>query len=152
MARWFQETVQNWINAREIKELSVVIEMPFLRMNSKDDYRGVTTLVTQMRMIAAYEDACMRLENCLVRVGNVNNTTVKSIFTGTGQASKTMMIAMSVWRKRPDVSEREHLADAQGIGTCYPTMVLMDQERIAPVVSSYVDDSIGDGPAWKGKL
>lgn len=152
MARWFQETIQAWIVEYEIQELHIVIEMPFLKSHTNNDVRGVTTLITQMRMIAAYEEACMRLQGCLVKMGTVSNTTAKSIFAGNGRADKTMMVAMSVWRKRPDVKEREHLADAQGIGLCYPTMVVMDPERVPPVSASYEDSAIGEGPNWKGKL
>lgn len=152
MAAWFQNTIQEWINEREIQELNVIIEMPFLKAETDKERRGVVTLITQMRMIAAYEEALFRLEGCRVKMGEVANTTAKAIFTGRGNADKSMMITFSAWGKRPDVKEREHLADAQGIGTCYPSMVQMDNELALPTAPLYVDNEIGNGPNWKGKV
>lgn len=147
MARWLQETLQAWITDREIKRLDVIMELPFLKTGE----RGVVTLMTQMRMAAAYEDAIMRLEDCDVRLGEVQNSTAKMVFAQHGNANKSDMIAISVWRNRPDVRMREHLADAQGIGSCYPAMIQMNSADLFPVPSLYVDNAIGEGPQWKDK-
>jgi len=143
--------LQNWVNSREITKLDVVIEMPFLKSQTGSDTRGVTTLMTQMRMIDAYEQALFELENCEVRLGTVSNSTAKSIFTNNGNASKIMMVTFSAWNRRPDVKVREHLADAQGIGTCHPVMFPV-ANNMQEIGSLYEDDAIGVGPAWKGKL
>jgi len=126
--------------------------MPILRTSKFGSGNAVTTLMTQVRNIGAYEQALMHVENCAVSLGTVANSTAKAIFTNVGNANKDLMITFSVWNRRPDVAEREHLADAQGIGTCYPQMTRMDSTLLPPTVTSYEDQHIGEGPQWKGKL
>lgn len=147
MARWLQTTIQAWVDEREIRELDVVVELPFLR--SKEEGSNVVTLMSQVRLITAYEDALMRIENCAVRLGEVSNTTAKAIFTGSGTASKDIMVTFSAWSHRPDVNERKDLADAQAIGTCYPSMIRMNPEELMPLHALYVDNAIGEGPHWQ---
>lgn len=148
MAMWLEGTLQNWIVTYQPDTLDVLIETPIMNR----DERGVVTIMTQMRLIAAYEEACYRLKGCVVSLGEVHNQTAKLVFTGTGKATKDIMVLHSAWSKRPDVSPREHLADAQGISMVRPVMVLMDDTRIALKAPLYEDNAIGVGPEWKGKL
>lgn len=150
MTRWFHQNIQAWIDHYQIDKLDVVIEMPILRTSKFGTGDAVTTLMNQMRQISAYEQSLMHLEHCTVRLGVVSNNTAKAIFTNVGNASKDMMITFSVWNRRPDVDDREHLADAQGIGTCHPQMFVMDQ-LLPPSATRYEDQHIGEGPLWKGK-
>jgi hypothetical protein len=111
--------------------------------------RGVTTLMTQMRMLGVYEEALFSLRNCEVSMGEVANSTAKMILTGNGAASKAMMITYSEWNRRPDVTLREHLADAQGIGTCRPSVMAHANDiGLKPSVSAYEDSAVGEGPQW----
>lgn len=166
LALWLLGVVQGWIAEHKIKELDVVFETPVLNVTRKNlgkvcpvckkpfksNDRAITTVMTQMRLLAAYEEVMFRIEGCVVHVGEVHNQTVKSVFTGTARADKIVMVAHSVWARRPDVKEREHLADAQAIGTCYPQMVDVSEEDILPRTPLYEDHRIGAGPKWKGKL
>lgn len=148
MAEWMRETLQYWIGHHAIDRLDVLIELPVLN----NQQRGVTTLMAQMRMLAAYEEALYRLTDCDVRMAEVHNQTVKNIFTGDGHAAKDKMIRWSAWARRPDVKPREHLADAQAIGRCRPIVMLeMSRGSVFAPKELHHDENIGQGPQWKGR-
>lgn len=149
LAMWLQELLQGWIDTYEITELHVVIEKAFLN----DQNRAVTTLASQMRMFGVYQHMLYDLERCEVHFGEVVNSTVKKVFAGHGGATKIQMVSRSVWSHRKDLDIdyiRNHLADAQGIGTCYPKMILVKPLTLAKI-PYYQDHNIGKGSAWKGK-
>lgn len=152
MANWMYNLALAWVQQHKIKDLEVVIEAPI--MNSSE--RGVVTLMTQMRLITAYEEAFYRLQDDLpdvnITLGEAHNQTVKKVFTGNGNADKTIMVLYSVWSKRPDVQPREHLADAQAMSMCSVPMMPMNDMTMTPMKSSYEDHAIGQGPDWKGRL
>lgn len=159
MGLWLTELLSGWITEYEIKELHVMIELAFLNKTSKS--HGVTTMAAQMAMHGVYLDALYRLPTeCLVYAGEVHNATAKAVLTGDGKATKTTMVANSVWAKRPDLGQpedgdfpRQHLADAQAIGTCYPDLFLIDRMKADdPSQPYHVDGAIGHGPKWKGKI
>lgn len=148
MGLWFYEVLQDWIDKYEIPMLYVVIELAFLN----DKTRNVTTLATQMKMHGVYVDKLYDLGGCEVWYGEVTNSTSKKVFTGFGNASKDIMIANSVWARRPDLGDmREHLADAQAHGMCYPKMIPILVDTL-PQVAKHEDGNIGAGPLWKGKI
>lgn len=150
MAMWLRDVLHEWIVRNEIEELAVQIESPI--MNSTE--RGVVTLMTQMRLITAYEEMLFDLQRTVeidIMLGEVHNQTAKQVFTGSGRADKTIMVVHSVWAKRPDVTQREHLADAQAISLCSPTLLSTSERDLVPMNSSYADSNIGNGPLWKGR-
>ena len=148
MALWVYHLLEGWIDTHNIKELNVLIETPILNRSE----RGVTTMMSQMRMLASYEAVLYDLpDTCKVYLGEVHNQTAKASFTGTGNADKPHVISKSVWAYRPDILPREHLADAQAIGGVTPSLLLMNCENILPKPPTYTDHAIGKGPKWKGK-
>lgn len=148
MSLWVYELIAGWIVTYKIEELHVLIETPILNKSE----RGVTTLMTQMRMLASYEAVLVDLpDTCKVYLGEVHNQTAKASFTGNGKADKHHMISKSVWAYRPDVVPREHLADAQGVGGVMPTTWLVNCENIVAKAPTYQDGAIGKGPKWKNK-
>lgn len=153
MAMWVYDQLAGWVRQHDIDDLTVLIETPIMR----SEVRGVVTMATQMRMVTAYEEVLYQLQaelgdSVIIRLGEVHNQTAKHVFTGTAKADKTIMIVHSAWAKRPDVREREHLADSQAIGMCNPELLAMDESALVPMVSLYEDHAIGQGPSWKGKL
>ena len=148
MSFWVYELLYQWIEEYKIEELAVLIETPILNRSE----RGVTTMMTQMRMLATYEAVlCDLPDSCEVRLGEVHNQTAKATFTGSGSADKSHMISCSVWAYRPDVEPREHLADAQAIGTVVPSTIVVNGGAIVAKDALYMDNAIGKGPKWKNK-
>ena len=166
MALTLREVLQGWINKHNIKTLYINIELPIL---NRDRYGGgvmgrkcpscglpkygrevgVTTLMTQMRMIATYQNMLYDLTDAEIILAEINPSTAKLAFTGKGNASKTLMISKSVWARRPDVKDREHLADAQGIARVLPAKtVTMHGDDRAPRPLRYNDGAVGTGPDW----
>jgi hypothetical protein len=146
----------------EITTLCVNIELPFFNESPQNHnappgavaghIRSVKTFMVQMRQIAAYEQMLYDLKNVEVWLGVVHNSTAKAVLTGFGGATKSQVIDKSVWCKRPDLGDlREHLADAQAIGSVYPDLIIMSDESLHVKEPRYVDHAIGEGPAWKTK-
>lgn len=163
MAIWARDLIQGWVTAYEIPVLVVNLELPFFNESPANHNappgapagrpRSIKTFMIQMRQVAAYEDMLFDLRNVEVWLGIVHNTTAKSVFTGDAAASKAIMVARSVWAKRPDIGDdvREHLADAQGIGTVYPDLCIMSDEALKITIPKYTDHDIGRGPLWQPK-
>jgi len=85
-----------------------------------------------------------------VWLGVVHNGTAKSVFTGYGNATKDDIISRSVWAKRPDIGAlREHLADAQAIGSVYPDLSIASDDALRLIKPRYIDHAIGQGAVWK---
>ena len=130
----------------QIEHLFVQMETAIL---NRGMVRNVKTLMAQCTLYGAMVSQLHRLadEDCRVFFGPVNNKTAKATFTGDGEANKVEMISASAWRKRPDVEEREHLADAQAIAGVYSeVMEFVGGHPLDPV---YVDNRLGKGPIWR---
>lgn len=168
MSLTLHNTIQGWINKYEMKTLYINMEMPILSAKrggafvgktcaacGKSDRGreiGVTTLMTQMRMIAVYQNTLFDLEGAEILLGEVNPSTAKMAFTGRGDATKDLMVSHSVWAKRPDIKDREDLADAQGIAYVLPAAtVKMHGDDRKPRPLRYSDGAVGIGPDWTKK-
>jgi len=169
MSLTLRNTLQGWIDKYDIKTLYINIELPILNRNrggvgfagkkcaacgqdKSGRQVGVTTMMTQMRMIAVYQNVLYELNGAEILLGEVNPSTAKLAFTGRGDAGKAMMIDKSVWSKRPDVKDREHLADAQGIARVLPAgTVTMHGDDRYPRPLRYNDGAVGTGPDWLKK-
>ena len=147
MAYWVRSTIQGWIYKHKITELTVLVETPILNRSE----RGVVTMMTQMRMLASYEAVLCDLVDCDVNLGEVHNQTAKAVFTGNGNADKTVMVSNSVWAYRQDVTDRKDLADAQAIGTVLPHTYPINNGVVTPKTPRYEDHNIGTGPKWHNK-
>lgn len=143
MALWLQRTVLEWAVDHNIMSLVVMIETPIMNRST----RGVTTLMTQMRMLAAYEEALFNIHGCSIHIGETNNKTVKAVFTGDGNADKDAMVAQSYWAVS-DLVYREHLADAQAISTVREDTVQLDTMKAH---DSYLNGRYYNNNLQKGK-
>lgn len=152
-----------WIHAFNIEKLHVVIETPVLNQMGRERcptcgaVKGrfaVQGIIKQAWMFGAYQDALFDVAEttgCVIQVGEVSNTVAKKVFSGYGRAHKDQMINKSAWAKRPDISQRNHMADAQALGSCSPTLFDVSAGVVDPMNPSHIDDKVGKGPAWKGK-
>ena len=144
------------IQQHKIEELDVMIEVPFLRKKTPVDVMNVQGLMAAQTLHAALTMMLCDMANAhedstAIRYGPVFPNTAKAVFTGNGHASKGGMIQHSAWQLRPDVRLREHLADAQAIGTCAPQMIDLSDPHIPTLEPAYHDAKLGSGSAWKGK-
>lgn len=148
IAQFCAQHAERWMIQHEIDLLFIRLELPFLRGESM---RNVKTLMAQCELQGALVEAFHQLadESARVFLSRVHNTTAKAMFTGDGQASKTKIIARSVWAKRPDVEVREHLADAQAIAGVYGEFHELENDN--PLIPTYVDSMLGKGAHWRGK-
>ncbi len=161
IAVFCMDYLQRWITAYELEHLHVMMELPYLRDwsegNVERDPRAmkgrlsnIETYRRQMLLFGFITSHLFDFEDCTIYFAGVNNKTVKSAWTGQGSASKDVMINCSAWCKRPDVECREHLADAQAIGSLrMDAAPLVDTKPLLEPI--YADSNMGRGPQWKNK-
>lgn len=158
IACYVRDRLQRWVSDLEIEDLHVNIEVPFFRVQGTqsgpparreaNEVRNVKTFQSQMTLYGCLCCVLSDLNEVFVHLGAVNNQTAKAMFTGDGNASKMLMVSHSAWYKRPDVDDREHLADAQAIATVYPDYVLVSDDAQDWMKPSYIDSNLGKGKAW----
>jgi len=148
IAEYCAEHIEQWLVNHDIDKVIIQMETAVMNETLK---RNVKTLASQAALYGAIVSQLHRLpdEHCRVFFAPVNNKTAKAVFTGDGNANKTEMISQSAWRMRPDVADREHLADAQGIASVYGEITeFTGGNNLDP---SYIDSKLGKGTQWHKK-
>lgn len=148
IAEYCREYIEAWMLNHDIDNLFIQMETAIY---NRGIVRNVKTLMSQCTLYGAIVSELHALvdDECRIFFAPVNNKTAKATFTGDGEANKTEMITHSAWRMRPDVEEREHLADAQAIAGVYgEIMEFVGGQPLAPV---YVDNKLGKGPIWTNR-
>lgn len=148
IAEYCVDYIESWMVRYQIENIFVQLETA---IHNPGLVRNVKVLMSQCTLYGAIVSQLHRLadDTCRVFFAPVNNKTAKATFTGDGNANKVEMISTSAWRKRPDVEDREHLADAQAIAGVYgEIMEFVGGQRLDP---TYVDSTLGKGPMWKNK-